>query len=157
MSALVPNGGTMPPENSNDPAITGGGADTMSAQRRPTQQLCASCDRCRARKTKCDGGRPCSNCVTRYRKVNKCNRCVFPFSVVPAGGRWRCLPLAVSYLSRFLGWFMLIVKILLKRGVSVMEEGNASLTSVEDVAIREILYICLFKRRCCPISFGQPL
>ena len=38
---------------------------------RPPVQLCASCDRCRARKTKCDGGRPCTNCVTRYRRVNK--------------------------------------------------------------------------------------
>ena len=35
-------------------------------------QLCASCERCRARKTKCDGQRPCGNCVTRYMKINKC-------------------------------------------------------------------------------------
>lgn len=37
----------------------------------PKQQLCASCDRCRSRKTKCDGGRPCGNCITRYKKANK--------------------------------------------------------------------------------------
>ena len=33
-------------------------------------QLCASCDRCRSRKTKCDGKRPCSNCKTRYLRAN---------------------------------------------------------------------------------------
>ena len=33
--------------------------------------LCASCDRCRARKTKCDGMKPCGNCVNRYKKANK--------------------------------------------------------------------------------------
>lgn len=33
--------------------------------------LCASCDRCRARKTKCDGGRPCSNCASKYMKKHK--------------------------------------------------------------------------------------
>jgi len=33
--------------------------------------LCASCDRCRARKTKCDGQRPCGNCATKYMKKNK--------------------------------------------------------------------------------------
>jgi len=38
--------------------------------------LCASCDRCRARKTKCDGARPCSNCATKYMKKNKVQRCV---------------------------------------------------------------------------------
>ena len=38
------------------------------------QPLCASCDRCRARKTKCDGKRPCSNCVFKYMKKNKIER-----------------------------------------------------------------------------------
>ena len=38
--------------------------------------LCASCDRCRARKTKCDGKRPCSNCANKYMKKNKLTRCV---------------------------------------------------------------------------------
>lgn len=33
--------------------------------------LCASCDRCRARKTKCDGARPCGNCAAKYLKKNK--------------------------------------------------------------------------------------
>jgi len=34
-------------------------------------RLCSSCDRCRARKTKCDGNSPCSNCVNRYKRINK--------------------------------------------------------------------------------------
>lgn len=33
--------------------------------------LCASCDRCRARKTKCDGKKPCGNCATKYMKKHK--------------------------------------------------------------------------------------
>eukprot|EP00526_Cylindrotheca_closterium_P004428 CAMPEP_0113608832 /NCGR_PEP_ID=MMETSP0017_2-20120614/4142_1 /TAXON_ID=2856 /ORGANISM="Cylindrotheca closterium" /LENGTH=763 /DNA_ID=CAMNT_0000517557 /DNA_START=102 /DNA_END=2393 /DNA_ORIENTATION=- /assembly_acc=CAM_ASM_000147 len=33
--------------------------------------LCASCDRCRSRKTKCDGGRPCTNCAAKYMKKHK--------------------------------------------------------------------------------------
>ena len=36
--------------------------------------LCASCDRCRARKTKCDGNRPCGNCATKYMKKFKLTR-----------------------------------------------------------------------------------
>ena len=32
--------------------------------------LCASCDRCRQRKTKCNGGRPCSCCLNRYLKFH---------------------------------------------------------------------------------------
>jgi len=41
--------------------------------------LCASCDRCRARKTKCDGQRPCSNCAAKYMKKNKIARYVVAF------------------------------------------------------------------------------
>eukprot|EP00547_Thalassionema_nitzschioides_P010516 CAMPEP_0194226466 /NCGR_PEP_ID=MMETSP0156-20130528/41915_1 /TAXON_ID=33649 /ORGANISM="Thalassionema nitzschioides, Strain L26-B" /LENGTH=739 /DNA_ID=CAMNT_0038958825 /DNA_START=23 /DNA_END=2242 /DNA_ORIENTATION=+ len=37
----------------------------------PIIPLCASCDRCRARKTRCDGQRPCGNCATKYMKKNK--------------------------------------------------------------------------------------
>ena len=37
----------------------------------PAAPLCASCDRCRSRKTKCDGKRPCSNCATKYMKKYK--------------------------------------------------------------------------------------
>jgi len=37
----------------------------------PSPTLCASCDKCRQRKTKCDGNRPCLNCITRYRKMKK--------------------------------------------------------------------------------------
>lgn len=36
--------------------------------------LCASCDRCRSRKTKCDGQRPCSNCTSKYLKKNHLDR-----------------------------------------------------------------------------------
>ena len=36
--------------------------------------LCASCDRCRARKTKCDGNKPCGNCATKYLKKHKLTR-----------------------------------------------------------------------------------
>jgi len=36
--------------------------------------LCASCDRCRSRKTKCDGKRPCSNCTAKYMKKHKVER-----------------------------------------------------------------------------------
>ena len=39
-----------------------------------TITLCASCDRCRARKTKCDGRRPCGNCASKYMKKHKLNR-----------------------------------------------------------------------------------
>eukprot|EP00557_Chaetoceros_sp_GSL56_P013696 CAMPEP_0176480848 /NCGR_PEP_ID=MMETSP0200_2-20121128/2497_1 /TAXON_ID=947934 /ORGANISM="Chaetoceros sp., Strain GSL56" /LENGTH=794 /DNA_ID=CAMNT_0017876997 /DNA_START=322 /DNA_END=2706 /DNA_ORIENTATION=+ len=38
---------------------------------RPVAALCASCDRCRSRKTKCDGNRPCGNCASRYMKKNR--------------------------------------------------------------------------------------
>ena len=41
-----------------------------------SSQLCASCERCRVKKTKCDGKRPCSNCVARYLKINKIDRYV---------------------------------------------------------------------------------
>ena len=65
-------------QNNNNPQSTtatttaGGGGTTKVA-------LCASCDRCRTRKTKCDGERPCSNCATRYKKVMKVDRYVFYF------------------------------------------------------------------------------
>ena len=38
--------------------------------------LCASCDRCRSRKTKCDGERPCGNCAAKYMKKFKLTRSV---------------------------------------------------------------------------------
>ncbi len=37
----------------------------------PRVALCASCDRCRARKTKCDGKRPCGNCANKYMKKHR--------------------------------------------------------------------------------------
>ncbi|KAL7567140.1 hypothetical protein ACA910_009467 [Epithemia clementina (nom. ined.)] len=54
---------------SSDPnmASSGGGMVTSGS----SIALCASCDRCRSRKTKCDGNRPCSNCATKYMKKNK--------------------------------------------------------------------------------------
>ena len=39
-----------------------------------SSQLCASCEHCRTKKTKCDGKSPCSNCVARYLKLNKIKR-----------------------------------------------------------------------------------
>jgi len=33
--------------------------------------FCHSCDRCRSRKTKCDGAKPCGNCAAKYMKKNK--------------------------------------------------------------------------------------
>ena len=42
----------------------------------PQVALCASCDRCRSRKTKCDGKRPCGNCAGKYMKKNKLTRLV---------------------------------------------------------------------------------
>jgi hypothetical protein len=43
---------------------TGGGNNESTV-------LCASCDRCRARKTKCNGAHPCSGCVSKYMKKHK--------------------------------------------------------------------------------------
>lgn len=33
--------------------------------------FCASCDRCRARKTRCDGNRPCASCKLKYMRTYK--------------------------------------------------------------------------------------
>ncbi|KAL7554859.1 hypothetical protein ACHAWF_018408 [Thalassiosira exigua] len=44
-------------------------APTMAS--RESNSLCASCDRCRARKTRCDGCRPCASCRQRYMKKHK--------------------------------------------------------------------------------------
>jgi len=46
-------------------------ADSDDEKKDAAIALCASCDRCRARKTKCDGNRPCGNCATKYMKKNK--------------------------------------------------------------------------------------
>jgi hypothetical protein len=43
------------------------------ARKKATVSLCASCDRCRARKTKCDGRKPCVNCASKYMKKHKLN------------------------------------------------------------------------------------
>ena len=54
-----------------------GGVDDMhpssyeSEKERTTDLLCSACDRCRAKKTKCDGERPCDACKTFYMRENK--------------------------------------------------------------------------------------
>ncbi len=50
-------------------ADAGGGYDSEKA--RTTDLLCTACDRCRAKKTKCDGERPCNACKTFYMRENK--------------------------------------------------------------------------------------
>ena len=37
----------------------------------PTDLLCSACDRCRTKKIKCDGNRPCEACTTFYTRGNK--------------------------------------------------------------------------------------
>ena len=60
------------------PSIPMGIQSSSSPQPSATAMaLCASCDRCRARKTKCDGGRPCSNCASKYMKKHKLTRYVY--------------------------------------------------------------------------------
>ena len=66
-----------PTHNQNNPQSTTTATTTTSAGGTTKVALCASCDRCRTRKTKCDGERPCSNCATRYKKVMKVDRYVF--------------------------------------------------------------------------------
>lgn len=43
----------------------------MSSNQNRRVALCASCDRCRSRKTKCDGNRPCGNCASKYMKKHR--------------------------------------------------------------------------------------
>lgn len=43
----------------------------MSTSQNRRIALCASCDRCRSRKTKCDGNRPCGNCAGKYMKKHR--------------------------------------------------------------------------------------
>lgn len=50
--------------------------DGNDDSKKVTITLCASCDRCRARKTKCDGKRPCGNCAAKYMKKHKLSRYV---------------------------------------------------------------------------------
>eukprot|EP00562_Extubocellulus_spinifer_P019767 CAMPEP_0178598568 /NCGR_PEP_ID=MMETSP0697-20121206/32819_1 /TAXON_ID=265572 /ORGANISM="Extubocellulus spinifer, Strain CCMP396" /LENGTH=894 /DNA_ID=CAMNT_0020236359 /DNA_START=322 /DNA_END=3006 /DNA_ORIENTATION=+ len=52
-------------------SIQSDASGATAARRANSQGLCASCDRCRARKTKCDGNRPCSNCIAKYVKRHK--------------------------------------------------------------------------------------
>ncbi len=57
--------------------VTSSNTDSKDGKK-VTATLCASCDRCRARKTKCDGKRPCGNCAAKYMKKHKLNRYVAP-------------------------------------------------------------------------------
>ena len=69
-----------PTHNQNNNNSQSTSASTTAAGGGTTKvALCASCDRCRTRKTKCDGERPCSNCASRYKKVMKVDRYVFYF------------------------------------------------------------------------------
>ena len=51
----------------------GDGASTQPSKL--SSALCASCDRCRARKSRCDGQRPCSACKHNYMKKHKLTSC----------------------------------------------------------------------------------
>ena len=61
------------------PSSASGGGDDMhpgyddsdSEKERTTDLLCSACDRCRAKKTKCDGERPCDACKTFYMRENE--------------------------------------------------------------------------------------
>eukprot|EP00531_Pseudo-nitzschia_arenysensis_P006145 CAMPEP_0116137782 /NCGR_PEP_ID=MMETSP0329-20121206/12426_1 /TAXON_ID=697910 /ORGANISM="Pseudo-nitzschia arenysensis, Strain B593" /LENGTH=859 /DNA_ID=CAMNT_0003632709 /DNA_START=56 /DNA_END=2635 /DNA_ORIENTATION=- len=53
--------------------VTSSDTDGKDGSKKVTVTLCASCDRCRARKTKCDGKRPCGNCAAKYMKKHKLN------------------------------------------------------------------------------------
>lgn len=47
------------------------GRGNSSGRNRSTDHLCSSCDTCRAKKTKCDGERPCEACKLSYMRKNK--------------------------------------------------------------------------------------
>jgi len=61
-------------DHNNDNTTTNNDNDNIDGNN--AVALCASCDRCRSRKTKCDGKRPCTNCATKYMKKNKLTRYV---------------------------------------------------------------------------------
>jgi Fungal Zn(2)-Cys(6) binuclear cluster domain len=61
-------------ETSNAANVANAATTTASASNPQQQLLCASCDYCRSRKTKCDGKRPCANCLFKYMKKNKVSR-----------------------------------------------------------------------------------
>ena len=80
-SAAAPNNNSHPTNNfpsnntnnfpSNTTTNNQQGIINIPLSQLPSPTLCASCDKCRQRKTKCDGNRPCLNCITRYRKSHK--------------------------------------------------------------------------------------
>jgi hypothetical protein len=46
-------------------------SSTLPDGRENSDHLCSSCDRCRTKKIKCDGKRPCEACKTSYMRKNK--------------------------------------------------------------------------------------
>jgi Fungal Zn(2)-Cys(6) binuclear cluster domain len=80
MNADGGSGGTGGGSNAADGMIdtenAAAAAAATTSNNNPQQQqlLCASCDYCRSRKTKCDGKRPCANCLFKYMKKNKVSR-----------------------------------------------------------------------------------
>jgi hypothetical protein len=54
------------------PSSASGGGEDMhpgcddSEKERTTDLLCSACDRCRLKKIKCDGEKPCGACKTFY-------------------------------------------------------------------------------------------
>ncbi len=59
--------------NENDSG--GDGSGEAAASSNLSNSLCASCDRCRGRKSRCDGKRPCMACKLKYMKKNKLSSC----------------------------------------------------------------------------------
>jgi len=53
------------------PDIHRGDGDGDGKNKSKDQTLCSSCDSCRAKKTKCDGKRPCEACMVSYVRRNK--------------------------------------------------------------------------------------
>eukprot|EP00804_Cyclotella_cryptica_P017010 CCRYP_003264-RA/>CCRYP_003264-RA protein AED:0.07 eAED:0.07 QI:495/1/1/1/0.66/0.5/4/69/781 len=60
-------------KEANDPPLSDSKPSSPSPTppNRDSASLCSSCDPCRARKTKCDGLRPCRACVSKHAKKHK--------------------------------------------------------------------------------------
>ncbi len=82
---------TVPPKDGPVCKVIPESDKTDEKEEKKTITLCASCDRCRARKTKCDGKRPCGNCAAKYIKKHKLTRYVCsidPFFISFFLDRW---------------------------------------------------------------------
>ena len=69
---------TLPPDGalhlhliSNAGKVDDGEVVANENSERTSDFLCSSCDRCRAKKTKCDGKRPCDTCKASHMRKNK--------------------------------------------------------------------------------------